>query len=179
MLLRMKITLDHRLPTPNSYPSDFLAQEKFFSNQCDIFCENIGPQPSKWRSDAVTRRHPDDAEHHRDRQAARHQRPRPHHRRQRRPHELQGIAADLEHDPEKWAPVFGKDHAQKKLSDGSDSTELDQTLARTRRRGLTASARYRRSPAAGGRSRHRPPRSATTRRRRAPTAIRPPASTSA
>jgi hypothetical protein len=27
-----------------------------------------------------------------------------------------------EHDPEKWNPVFGKDHAQaKKISDGFDS----------------------------------------------------------
>src|SRR6478609_2602911 len=44
-------------------------------------------QPSERRSDAVARRHPDDAGDSRDREAARHFRARPHHRRQRRPHE--------------------------------------------------------------------------------------------
>src|SRR5262249_22156894 len=34
----------------------------------------------------------------------------------------------VEHDPEKWMPVFGKDHAQaKKMSEESDSTQLNQT----------------------------------------------------
>jgi hypothetical protein len=30
--------------------------------------------------------------------------------------------------PQKWKPVFGKDHAQIKINDGSDSTQLGQTL---------------------------------------------------
>jgi para-aminobenzoate synthetase/4-amino-4-deoxychorismate lyase len=34
------------------------------------------------------------------------------------------------HDPEKWEPVFGKDHAQRNRNgDGSDPTQLNQTLA--------------------------------------------------
>jgi DNA repair protein RadC len=43
----------------------------------------------------VARRHPDDAGHHRGRQATRHCRARPHHRRQGGARELQGAAADL------------------------------------------------------------------------------------
>jgi CheY-like chemotaxis protein len=32
------------------------------------------------------------------------------------------------HDPEKWRPVFGTDHAKNKMTDGPDSAKLDQTL---------------------------------------------------
>jgi hypothetical protein len=36
----------------------------------------------------------------------------------------------LEHDPEKWEPVFGKDHAQtKKLEPTSDFINNDKALA--------------------------------------------------
>ncbi|WP_210242935.1 hypothetical protein [Nitrobacter winogradskyi] len=35
----------------------------------------------------------------------------------------------LEHDPEKWRPVFGEDHAQtKNISVEPDSTQLKQTI---------------------------------------------------
>jgi hypothetical protein len=30
------------------------------------------------------------------------------------PARLKGLYASLEHDPKKWTPVFGKDHAQTK-----------------------------------------------------------------
>ncbi len=57
--------------------------------------DHPGAQPSVRRSDAVARRHPDDAVDRRDRQAARHFGARPHHRRQGRPRQLQGVEADL------------------------------------------------------------------------------------
>jgi hypothetical protein len=36
--------------------------------------------------------------------------------------------APLEHDPEKWKPVFGKDHAQTKKTEEFGSTHLKQPL---------------------------------------------------
>jgi len=39
--------------------------------------------------------------------------------------------ARSEHDPEKWEPVFRKDHAQtKRINDGSDSAKLELNLGR-------------------------------------------------
>jgi hypothetical protein len=35
-----------------------------------------------------------------------------------------GGRADLEHDPEKWIPVFGKDHAQRKNLDPAATKRL-------------------------------------------------------
>jgi DNA repair protein RadC len=52
-------------------------------------------QSSLRRSNALARRHPDDAGHHRRGRAARHRRARPHHRRQGRPCEPEGAEADL------------------------------------------------------------------------------------
>ena len=52
-------------------------------------------QPPVRRSDALARRHPDDAGDHRRGEAARHRRARPHHRRQGRPRQPQGAEADL------------------------------------------------------------------------------------
>src|SRR5258708_15773395 len=42
----------------------------------------------------------------------------------------------LEHDPEKWKPVFRKDHANKKMTLDPDSTQLDQDPALFRPRGI-------------------------------------------
>jgi hypothetical protein len=52
----------------------------------------------------------------------------------------------LEHDPEKWKPVFPRDKREafarrscsnKKISPGSDSTQLNQTLAHAAMSGLS------------------------------------------
>jgi hypothetical protein len=41
----------------------------------------------------------------------------------------QGLCLDLEHDPEKWTPVFRKDHAQiKEIERDDDSTKSHPAL---------------------------------------------------
>ena len=68
------------------------------SSSCSAVADTrtvVDPQPSRRRSDPVTRRHPDDAGDRRGGKAAWHSRARPQHRRQGRAREPQRAAVDL------------------------------------------------------------------------------------
>ena len=81
-------TVDH---TP-VYPREVVKRALELSATAIILVHN---HPVR-RSDAVARRHPDDAGDRRGGEAARHCRARPHHRRQGRPCELEGTEADID-----------------------------------------------------------------------------------
>jgi len=73
----VKITLDHALPIPSPYPSYLRRCQTPFSVQCIILRAKTAAQPSVGRSQAVARRHRDDARDQNRFRGARHRHPRP------------------------------------------------------------------------------------------------------